>query len=1181
MRALAALLVAALSAWFGLRRLLALRLLLPGRAPEGTGSSSRSRHHPGLGAATMRSATQQLSDGPRRVSALLGCLECASRLLMAAQHQQCMTLMKRVVLLHEGLEGGGEGGEAVAPWVAAEWTAEQCEAVGESIMRITSLEDSQEAGQGSTVTSAVTSLLSALDGVSESFVDRAEVLLRALQEGGEVGVSALAGVLEHGVSTLEALRISTPRRGRKVMTATSERVEEVLDSMEESGLTSQLASCEESCLAVLCERLCAVEALGTEGMDAESALARVEAVLEELERCGDPVACAGRQLASSEVSQRVQGLDALSALPQVVLAVACDAEVACVDVVLDICKDVRRSMSERISAAAAQFTLCLRNTTIPPDIDGYVTLHCSLYSEWTEATSDDINAATELLVKFDNVVNLVFEIIGKLYLSNAPLVQLAEEYFKQTTSPKAFHGDAFRSVLSVELCQQRLPLIIQMLTKQDIFDVAASCGIFGTFVAYSKAALAPVLMVPQVIDAILAAIRSIWDSQKDVSWWKERCDAVHLDTMFLCGILLLPFQLANRITDIPTSAQGRWDELIELNIQLAKMNQRAQLSAKTPMPTIVFYFAFRLISKQASFAAKREGLLASGMAEAALYASIHDSPMITGLSTAAPAAACAVQLIGRNEGGLTLCREAVHAVLDAFGNFFDPSKRHFTALASRALNDCWSITHMVVSDANKAFIVEHPSAIDNLVTGLLLDEDNPRRTQPGAAELQHACALALQNLTLSDIGAGPLRARGHVMDALHKLTEGGMTDEARRCAKGALFELEAERREPESLSVQANEHIMLSYNWDHQVVIKRVHASLVRRGYTTWIDVEKMQGSTVEAMAAAVEGAVAMCCGVSRAYKESANCRLEAQYAYQREKDMVPLLVEEGYRADGWLGMLLGARLYYVFFGSTLTSEAAFEGKMDELCRELGDRGTASTPAVESCLSDDVKTLVSPSDDRSALMVARLEAVLQRLASLTVVSRKQRRAQAERVEARLDELELDVAMQPAWLRAKWAAEHAEAVATAMSAAISEEGVDPIGDVADMLSALDAVAVAYVELAAMCVEVLQCGGEESEAALGAALEHGLEVLEALAVSTPRRRGRKSVEAVCDRIEAALENVGDLARQLAGGDEVMLGALSELLCSLKNLKVGEGVECTAIVVEALDKLMRCADPVIDYS
>ena len=49
-----------------------------------------------------------------------------------------------------------------------------------------------------------------------------------------------------------------------------------------------------------------------------------------------------------------------------------------------------------------------------------------------------------------------------------------------------------------------------------------------------------------------------------------------------------------------------------------------------------------------------------------------------------------------------------------------------------------------------------------------------------------------------------------------------------------------------------------------------------------------------------------------------ANCRLEAQYAYQCKTDMVPLMVEDGYRADGWLGLLLGTRLWYAFYGSTL-----------------------------------------------------------------------------------------------------------------------------------------------------------------------------------------------------------------------------------------------------------------------
>ena len=96
-----------------------------------------------------------------------------------------------------------------------------------------------------------------------------------------------------------------------------------------------------------------------------------------------------------------------------------------------------------------------------------------------------------------------------------------------------------------------------------------------------------------------------------------------------------------------------------------------------------------------------------------------------------------------------------------------------------------------------------------------------------------------------------------------------------------------------------------------------------------------MQGSTVEAMSAAVEDAAVVVYGISIAYKESVNCRLEAQYAMQQEKEMLPLLLEEGYKPSGWLGMLLGVRLWYGFYGKALSTEAAFETKVTELCREL------------------------------------------------------------------------------------------------------------------------------------------------------------------------------------------------------------------------------------------------------
>ena len=126
-------------------------------------------------------------------------------------------------------------------------------------------------------------------------------------------------------------------------------------------------------------------------------------------------------------------------------------------------------------------------------------------------------------------------------------------------------------------------------------------------------------------------------------------------------------------------------------------------------------------------------------------------------------------------------------------------------------------------------------------------------------------------------------------------------------------------------SAETIKHIMLSYNWDHHQAIKRINTALKAREYNVWIDIEKMQGSTVEAMSAAIEDADVMCYGISQAYKESANCRIEAQYAYQQQVDMVPLMMEEGYSAKGWLGMLLGVRLYYKFCGLALESEGAFE----------------------------------------------------------------------------------------------------------------------------------------------------------------------------------------------------------------------------------------------------------------
>ena len=83
-------------------------------------------------------------------------------------------------------------------------------------------------------------------------------------------------------------------------------------------------------------------------------------------------------------------------------------------------------------------------------------------------------------------------------------------------------------------------------------------------------------------------------------------------------------------------------------------------------------------------------------------------------------------------------------------------------------------------------------------------------------------------------------------------------------------------------SKQATKHIMISYCWAQQETVLKVSARLQAAGYSVWIDVEQMRGSTIVAMAEAVEGAACLLVGMSRGYKESANCRLEANYAQAR-----------------------------------------------------------------------------------------------------------------------------------------------------------------------------------------------------------------------------------------------------------------------------------------------------------
>ncbi|KAL8606719.1 hypothetical protein ACOMHN_018753 [Nucella lapillus] len=137
-------------------------------------------------------------------------------------------------------------------------------------------------------------------------------------------------------------------------------------------------------------------------------------------------------------------------------------------------------------------------------------------------------------------------------------------------------------------------------------------------------------------------------------------------------------------------------------------------------------------------------------------------------------------------------------------------------------------------------------------------------------------------------------------------------------------------------------HVMISYQWSNQKVIMEICNSLRSRGFHVWMDVDNISGSTLQAMAEAVEKAEAVLMCMSSRYKDSPNCRTEAEYAFQLMRPIIPLLMERSYQPDGWLGILKGSKLFFDFSG-----KYPYEKKIEDLVKELGHRGRIETVEVD------------------------------------------------------------------------------------------------------------------------------------------------------------------------------------------------------------------------------------------
>ncbi len=89
---------------------------------------------------------------------------------------------------------------------------------------------------------------------------------------------------------------------------------------------------------------------------------------------------------------------------------------------------------------------------------------------------------------------------------------------------------------------------------------------------------------------------------------------------------------------------------------------------------------------------------------------------------------------------------------------------------------------------------------------------------------------------------------------------------------------------------------MISYNRESRDFCLKMKNELEKSGKKCWIDVDDMHGDSLEAMANAIEQASCVLICITEKYKESANCKFEAEYVVAQKKPWVPLIMQKGYK---------------------------------------------------------------------------------------------------------------------------------------------------------------------------------------------------------------------------------------------------------------------------------------------
>ena len=108
----------------------------------------------------------------------------------------------------------------------------------------------------------------------------------------------------------------------------------------------------------------------------------------------------------------------------------------------------------------------------------------------------------------------------------------------------------------------------------------------------------------------------------------------------------------------------------------------------------------------------------------------------------------------------------------------------------------------------------------------------------------------------------------------------------------------------QQLNQQNHYDIFLSYSLKDKQFSKQLYIDLIDRQYRVAIDLNPKQFHRQILEAIQHSHFLILC--LSENYKQNYFCRLQAQFAHEKQIKIIPILIDEFYRPDGWISILIG-----------------------------------------------------------------------------------------------------------------------------------------------------------------------------------------------------------------------------------------------------------------------------------